>query len=259
MTKYQPYSRREFRALFRQWAKRNRKKVAIHVAGALFLLAFETVVLFVTPLAPAVRWYVLGAIHAAVIAAFAYALNSAFLAHDQRAIGHLRGAWGEDNTRSELERARRKRVIWGWVDSVTLQAGDIDHLVVTRAGGLVAIDSKWRNQADAADHQAMVRAANKAKLRAEALFKTLLKAGRGTHRARSNPFRVTPVVVLWGAVQTEVPEGACIDGIDFIRGGGLLAWLKKLNGDPIEEAAAADILQRLEVFRSSAWTASAGR
>ncbi|WP_166389739.1 nuclease-related domain-containing protein [Nocardioides ochotonae] len=101
----------------------------------------------------------------------------AFLAHDAEAIWHVRGAWGEDNTRDELQRAKRKRLVWAWVDSVTLQAGDIDHLVVTRNGGLVAIDSKWRSKInDAAD---MARAAQKVRLRAEGLTRDLLKGDAG--------------------------------------------------------------------------------
>ena len=101
------------------------------------------------------------------MAAYLHALQSAFLASDGEAIWHLRGAWGEENTRSELQRARRKRLIWGWVDSISLRAGDLDHLVVTRHGGLVAVDSKWRNRAS--DTVDMARAADKARLRAEAL------------------------------------------------------------------------------------------
>jgi hypothetical protein len=66
-------------------------------------------------------------------------------------------------------------------------------------------------------------------------------------------------VVLWGAVQPEVADGVCIDGIDCVPGSGLIAWLKRLNGNPIEEAVAADILQRLEAFRSSAWAVNAER
>jgi len=130
-------------------------------------------------------------------------LQAAFLAHDREAIWHLRGAWGEDNTRNELQRAKRNRLIWGWVDSITLQAGDLDHLVVTRHGGLVAIDSKWRNQHTADDALDMARGASKARLRVEGLAQTLLLSQRGgaRHRARSNALTVRPVVVLWGAAQ----------------------------------------------------------
>ena len=104
-------------------------------------------------------WWLLGVMQATVVAAYLSMLYSGFLAFDGEAIWHVRGAWGEDNTRSELQRARRKRLVWGWVDSVSLQHGDIDHLVVTREGGLVAIDSKWRNRIH--DTEDMARAAQK--------------------------------------------------------------------------------------------------
>lgn len=103
------------------------------------------------------------------------------------------------------------------MDSINLQAGDLDHLVVTRHGGLVAIDSKWRNHAS--DTTDMARAANKAKMRAEGLAQTLLQSERGArHRAKVNPLRVTPVVVLWGAAHHGVPDGARVEGIEFVSG-----------------------------------------
>jgi hypothetical protein len=223
------------------------------IIGALVLLAFETVLLVVLLPRSAATWYLLGVVHAAVACGFAYAVNSAFLAQDPRAIGHLRGAWGEEFTRDELERARRKRLIWGWVDSITLKAGDIDHLVVTRTGGLVAIDSKWRNESASSNYEAMVSAAKKAKLRADAIVHTLLKSERGSHRAGGKPHAVKSVVVLWGAAQHEVPDDASIEGIDFVGGGRLFGWLEQLRQESIDEDAAADILQRLESFRSTAW------
>jgi hypothetical protein len=199
------------------------------------------------------KWYVLGLLHAAIAAAFLFLLHSAFLAHDRSAILHVRGAWGEENTRSELARAKRKRLIWGWVDSVTLENGDIDHLVVTRAGGLVAIDSKWRNHTDAADREAMARAAHRVRLRAEGLVQTLLKRERGNHRAKTNPAQVTPLLVLWGAAQHSVPDGAKVDGIDVVGGRRLIAWLKHRDDELIDERAARDVITRLEQFRASAW------
>jgi hypothetical protein len=252
--KYRPYSRREFRERFRQWRSLNRKRIGVLIAVAVVVVVVETTVLITVPMATSVRWYVLGIVHTAVVVGLAFAVRMAFLAQDTAAIVQMRGAWGEEATRDELARARRRRLIWGWVDSINLQSGDIDHLVVTRAGGLVAIDSKWRNQADPAGHQAMVRAAGKMRLRSEAVFQSLLKSERGSHRALGSSLRVTPLVVLWGAVQSEVPDGgACIDGIDFVAGGGLLAWFKKLDGERVDKAAARDILRRVESFRSTAW------
>ncbi|GAA4821205.1 hypothetical protein ACFQ0K_19380 [Nocardioides caeni] len=69
------------------------------------------------------RWYVIGLLHAGLLAAALHLINSAFLAYEVTAIWQLRGAWGEDNTRSELRKAKRRRLVWGWVDSITLQDG----------------------------------------------------------------------------------------------------------------------------------------
>jgi len=253
VVKYQPYSRRELRAGFKTWLARNRMLVALILAGAALLLVVETVVIVALFPDGALKGYVLGVTHSVVVAAVLYALHLSFLAHDREAILHLRGAWGEGNTRSELERARRKRLIWGWVDSVALENGDIDHLVVTRAGGLVAIDSKWRNQSGPADQEAMARAAHKARLRAEGIVRTLLTRERGAHRARSSALSVTPLLVLWGAAQHSVPDGTTLDGIEVIGGRRLLTWLRHLDGDDVEEAAARDLLARVEAFRASAW------
>jgi hypothetical protein len=72
-------------------------------------------------------------------------------------IWQLAGAWGEENTRDVLRAAKRRRHIWGWIDSVAIADGDIDHLVVTRDGRLVAIDSKWHATASKVDWNATQR------------------------------------------------------------------------------------------------------
>lgn len=87
-------------------------------------------------------WYALGALHAIAVCAGIGMILFSFYVHDAEGIKQVRGAWGEENTRDELRLAKRKGLIWGWVDSITVSTGDIDHLVVTRRGGLVAIDSK---------------------------------------------------------------------------------------------------------------------
>jgi hypothetical protein len=224
------------------------------IAGAtavvLALIAAETVLITVILTPTAFTWWLLGVFHTTVVAAYLHILHAAFLATDREAIWHLRGAWGEDNTRSELQRAKRKRLIWGWVDSITLQAGDLDHLVVTRRGGLVAIDSKWRNRAS--DTVEMAQAARRVRTRAEGLAQSLLKAERGArHRAKENPLRVVPVVVLWGAAQHEMPEHARVDGIDFVAGRRLLTWLRTLDGERVDKSAAADVIDRLEKYRAA--------
>jgi hypothetical protein len=159
------YPARQLKRRRNAWIRRNVRVVALIVVGALALGVVVSFSLVTVPMP--VRLYVLGLAHAGLIAAGLHLLNSAFLAHDQEALWQMRGAWGEDNTRSELQRAKRKRLIWGWVDSVELQAGDIDHIVVTRHGGVVVIDSKWRNQITREGIPAMADSARRAAMRAE--------------------------------------------------------------------------------------------
>ncbi len=56
---------------------------------------------------------------------------------------------GESNTSEALKAARRQQVIWGYIEGVAVTGADIDPLVVTRGGGVVAIDSKWRTEVTA--------------------------------------------------------------------------------------------------------------
>ena len=233
--------------------------VAVLTAGTVALFVFETVVFTTWVPAGALRWYLLGVTHAGIVASFLFLLNTTFLANDREAILHVRGAWGEENTRSELSRARRRRLIWGWVDSVTLAVGDIDHLVVTRSGGLVAIDSKFRTQVDGADRHAMARTAQKATLRAQGVIQSIVSGERGSHRARGQAIAVSPLVVVWGAVQHEGPEIAQVDGVDFVAGWELVPWLRALSGEPVSRTAAKDLLKRVEEFRNSSWTAQSER
>ena len=186
MTKFKPYSRREFRRRFATWAVRNRWLITGLTAGLMRCLPSRRFSWSGSATPGPVSWWLLGAVQAGMVALYLHVLHNAFLANDREAIWHLRGAWGEDNTRSELQAAKRRRLIWGWVDSITLQNGDIDHLVVTRRGGLVAIDTKWRT--DTHDVIDMARAAQRAKSRAEALTQTVLTRERGArHRSKGNP------------------------------------------------------------------------
>jgi hypothetical protein len=252
MTKYRPYSRREFRRRFAQWATRNAGLLLAVTAGLVGTIALVTLVLTVAFTPTTFTWWFLGAFQATMVGIYLHLGHAAFLASDAEAIWHLRGAWGEENTRSELQRAKRKRLVWGWVDSISLGVGDLDHLVVTRRGGLIAVDSKWRNRAS--DTVNMARAADKARLRAEALAQTLLRSERGArHRAKVNPLPVTPVVVLWGAAQHGVPDGARVNDIEFVAGQRFVEWLRSRNGQTVSEDAAADVMKRLEAYRATAW------
>lgn len=258
MPQHHPYSRRVLRQRRNDWIRRNAKVVSILTVGAVTLFAFITVLLLTTMPSIGFTWWLLGVMQSCVVGAYLSLLYAGFIAFDGEAIWHVRGAWGEDNTRSELQRAKRRRLVWGWVDSVALQHGDIDHLVVTRKGGLVAIDSKWRNRIH--DTTDMARAAQKVRLRAEGLTRDLLKGdARGSRRAKVNPLGVTSIVVLWGAAQHDVPDGAEVDGIAFVPGRKLLSWLAQLDGQPVDKAAANDVVSNLQRLRALAENAQIPR
>lgn len=97
----------------------------------------------------------------------------------------------------------------------------------------------------------MARAAEKARLRAAGVARTLLRADRsGRHRARVQAFRVQPLVVVWGAAQQTVPDGAVVQGVPFVRGRELSQWLRALDGDVVNNQAAAHALTELRTYRA---------
>ena len=196
--------------------------------------------------------YVLGAIHTATVAIFYFTLRIVFLANDQGAVRQMRGDLGETNTRDELKRAKRSRLIWGWVDSITVAGGDIDHLVITRHGGIVAIDSKWRNDTIGADISRSAIAASKAAGRAKSVLRHLgyLKREHSARRRASDTsITVTPLVALWGPIRHDVPIAARVEGVDFIAGPQLSGWLRQHRSDDISRQAAKRLLSELEEFR----------
>lgn len=161
-----------------------------------------------------------------------------FLATNHGAIGQLAGAWGEEQTRAVLKRAKRRKLIWGSVDGVATGTGDIDLFVITRQAGLVAIDSKWRNDVNRSRLEADASYATEAARRADQIL-----------RSMKVPVGVTPLVVMWGAVRSEVPGGANIRGVDFVSGDMLLEWLSAAGGEPVDAASARELEQRLVAFR----------
>lgn len=248
------YPRRELGRLRMAWLRRNQRLVLMLFVGTIVLAGLTSLPLLVVP-APG-RWYLLGLLHAGLGAAVLHLLHSAFLAHERGAIFQLRGAWGEENTRSELQRARRRRLIWGWVDSITLRVGDLDHVVITRSGGIVVLDSKWRSEVTPDAVADMTASATRTRVRAEALARTLLKADRSGRHRGPGAIKVTPVVVVWGPARLTLPKGHAIGDVHFVDGRDLVGWLRRLDGQQVAREAAADLIQRLEEYRKSALVAA---
>ena len=242
------YSRRQLRKQRRAWIRRNRWLLVVSAFGIVLVGAVWAGSL--APLPQPWQAYLTGAGHAALVAGLVALCQASMVALDQSNVRQLRGAWGEDNTRTVLGTARRRRLVWGWVDSLALRAGDIDHLVVTRHGGVVAIDSKWRNEVSRTDLEIMAASARKAALRAEGVLRTVLVTERGArHRARTRPLTVRPLVVVWGGARDEVPAGAVVAGVEFVGGSRLVSWLRELDDHPVPRESARSALAALADYR----------
>ncbi|MDT9594236.1 hypothetical protein RDV89_14225 [Nocardioides zeae] len=256
MGKFDPYSRRELRRRRRAWLLERKTMLALQLAVAVALFAFVTpIVWFTLPIGDG-RWYVLGVLHTVVVAAWLHVLHETHLASDAKAIQHVRGANGEEMTRYGLQTAKRRRRIWGWVDSIQTTGGDIDHLVLTRTGGVVVMDSKWRTRRiDPDEADRIAESARRAATRAEGVLRTKLPRERGTHRApvRSS-LTVTPLVVVWGPAQDELPPDAERGGVRFVPGRALQTWLRALDGEAMSQEAATDLLAKLREFRLDTWS-----
>ena len=125
---------------------------------------------------------------------------------------------GEENTIDSLKWAKRRGLIWGWVDGLAIEGGDIDHIVVTKRGGVVAIDSKWHYTLWDDTLQRADTAAQRSARRARLILISL-------HRR----MEVTPLAVIWGGAQQE------FETVDVPRhvipGGQLSTWLRSLQGE----------------------------
>jgi len=236
-----PYSRERLRRLRRAWIRTNRVVVGGLTAGLVVLLVVAYLLIVVVGTPSSVSWWLLGAMQVGAVGAYLHLLQSAFLAHDREAIWQVRGSWGEENTRSELASARRRRIVWGSVDSISLQHGDLDHVAVLRRGGVVVLDSKWRSElTDLGD---VVRSAQRARTRARGILRTVSGA------ARSGPlFPVTAVVVVRGPAQHDLGAPRVIEDVTLVPGRQLRSWMRQMEGEAVPRAAARQLLARLDDY-----------
>ena len=104
--------------------------------------------------------------------------------------GSMAGAWGEDSTTDELRKAKRRGLIWGFVNGVATSTGDVDHVVVTKRGGVVAVYSKYH-----------------AHLSSDQVQRDLVSAATSARRARlimlsfGRRLNIEPVALVWGGAQ----------------------------------------------------------
>ncbi|TCO37614.1 nuclease-like protein, partial [Kribbella antiqua] len=177
------------------------------------------------PVTLVLRGYLLGVAHGAVATFFVAAVGHLFLVYTG-STRELSGAYGEDNTRDVLRRAKRKRHIWSSIDNLEIQSGDVDHLVIAPAG-VYAIDSKW-HAADLTDAvlDRDVATARAAARRANLILRSL----------RRQALEAQPLVVVWGRGQGDLPEAGCVvDGVLILRGSGLRSWLAQRPAGAISQ------------------------
>jgi len=252
MGKVKGYPQERLRAQFATFIRTNARLLTAVVTFLLIIVGLGTFFIWSKSPHTMLTGYVLGAIHVGAIASIFYTLRMTFFASDGSAIHQLRGSLGESNTRDELKRAQRRRIIWGWVDSIAVQGGDIDHLVITRQGGLVAVDSKWRSNVKWGEVQASAEAADRARRRASMVLRHLKYMSRehqARHRDEIVAVTVAPLVVVWGSAQKDVPAGAKIEDVPFVAGRALLEWLRSVEGSPIDRRSAKHLQRDLENFR----------
>jgi hypothetical protein len=109
----------------------------------------------------------------------------------------------------------------------------------------VAIDSKWRSSLNPKDAHDLARAANRARLRTDAVARTVLAREPGGHRAPSKPVRVRSVIALWGAAREELPAAA-VEGVPVVTGRDLVPWLRQLRDERVDEDAAKEFIRLIE-------------
>lgn len=244
------YPRSQLRALFRGWARRNLGILLAMAALVAATIGIFTVLALWTEGSTS-TWYVLGVVHASIVATVGVLLLLTFFAHERTAIHLLRGAWGEDNTTDELRKAQRKGLVWGWVDGIALEGGDLDHFVVTRHAGLVVLDSKWRTESDVDLPVALAAEAVRVRTRAEGVANTVAGPRRSSrHRVRRNPVAVRAAVVVWSKLQHDVELGTSHHGVDVVPGRRLCEWLSALDGEDVSEEVAHDLLVKLNQLRA---------
>ncbi len=245
MNRRTSYPREQYRQLLREWSRANRRVLASILTGGVVLLLVQTAVLMT--LAPSgARPYLLGFVHAAIGCGLLWFLHVCFLVQRRDAIHQLRGAWGEDNTTDVLRSARRRRRVWAWVDGVAVDGGDIDHVVATRHGGLVVMDSKWRSEID--DPAPLVRSAQRSAQRTRGLVHSVTERGRGRRRESGHDVPLVPVVVVWGPAQQIVLGHPVVDGVLFLPGRDLGRWIADLDGTPMERQFARELIERIRGF-----------
>lgn len=245
------YPRAQLRAIWWTWVGDRRRNLLVVAGIASILVAGLALVVRMTGPLEGWRLYVLGWLHAGAVGTFGGVLLTSFLVGNARAIHQLRGAWGEDFTRDELRRARRRGSIWASIDSLQLEGMDIDHLVISKRGGVLALDSKYRSVAIGAEEARRIldgcaRSSRSARAVVETVWRE--RVDRGKHRSAVRSVVVTPVVVLWGSGAASLDEDRVVDGVHVVAGERLVEWLASLEGDHVAKSRARALERDIRAF-----------
>ena len=109
------------------------------------------------------------------------------------------------------------------------------------SGRVVAIDSKWRRDAeDEVRLQADAGAAKRSARRAAAVLSQL-----------DSTKSVKALVAVWGGAQSDL-HGRKVGGIEFVSGRKIRSWLRQQQSAPCERSTADALLRELEAYRRSA-------
>lgn len=224
------YARRRYSVARRQFLQRNAPVLAALGAGAVLLAWVQHLLM---------DGYLLGVMHGLILATYVCAVMTSF--HLVTGAGRLlAGAWGEENSQDLLRRAKRKGLIWGWVDNLEVASGDVDHLVLTRDGAWIALDSKWHSGAALRYGLSDIWSARASAQRARNILRSL---------RHPRPL-VTPVVVVWGGGQHELTESWLeVEDVAVVKGRALVDWLsQRRTGDALDRATARRMLRELRQF-----------
>ena len=165
------------------------------------------------------------------------------------AIRHLRGAWGEENTRSELSAARGAASSGaGWTASLSRWRPRPRRCDTQRRGGRHRL--QVANHADTGDVAIWPLSADKVQRRAEALAAQVLRAERGPSRLRAGSAGHTRRR-LCGDPSKSTGHRLGTGARHRLRGRShLRRWLRDLDGDPVAKGAGAELVKRLQEFRA---------
>lgn len=147
---------------------------------------------------------------------------------------------GQEQTRSVLRAARRRRTLLGWLPGLPTGAGPTFDLVLT-VDGPIAVESLHSTGDLSPAHVEDVAArARDAAREAESVL-----GAAGCFQP------VPPVVAVWGGDAYAVPSGGgVLHGVLFLRGRELRPWLsrERVRGEVLSAVDAQDLLMRLSLL-----------